>query len=481
MMKRQYFLSIHAVFFILVFALFGCEGHFVGNREFNTSVIDAPYAMKIVQVGASGTRYLAVVNTNRLGNKKTGSLQFYSMSNPKSPSLDSDLTVSLPNDVSDFYLEDYNSGVQRLFILDRSRNKLLVYELSGGTFQTYKDNKENAVSFSLFSNPQSLVAFQYNSTNFLAINTQDVGAIEFFDLDKFQLITQLNILDYVSGLTMTDYRYDRAGHISAKLEMIARDSGKVQGISSGEQQGGGVGKIISLGGSHALLATASYTNTAVFGFRFSSFDDSSNVLWNLDAAQNGETVNGVNYPGTKESGFRGMDSDAFGNVYLSSISDNGIYKVTFDTLDNSRGSKSENTLAIDKDETSASGVSRIDINFEDDDGDSSTVRTDEVFPRLSDLAVDGQSSGQTATTAWVIGLESSDRGYDQSRIYMVDLNTPKILDVVKTTAGAFPEKLLYDQDDNLLYVANVGSNSIFIYDVSSGSTMEAISPQPLVN
>jgi len=472
---------------LLVFLLCACEDPFVGNRSFNLEKLNAPYNIKKVTIAS--TEFLAVTNTNRLAQQNDGSIHFYNLSAPRSPVLDTDLSFEIPSNVVDFYLEE---GVSepKLFLLDRNVNRLLVYRLSGGSFTPVLGADAQPLRIALYSNPISIEGFSFNGQDYLAVAVMNASTIQFVSRNDLRLLTQTDLEALVGDLgvdaaSTTDYRKDQLGNVSAFMEMSPRlklgsttQLQEIKNISSSERQGRGIGKILYLGGSTADILGISFSDTAAFGFRFSTFDNNSNLLWDLSRAENG--VTGV--AGTKEEGFRGAALDSLGNLYLSSRSDNRIYSVppsvwalNREPSGQSRGTARRNTHTVFGSLTPVSGqptteaylnVRKIDVDFDSEDADAETIAGDANFPRLSDLVVNNQTGSLAATRAWVIGLESKDRGYKRSRIYAVDLDNPQILDVEAFNAGDSPQKLLYLEASSLLFVSFLNGDRLDIYDVS---------------
>ncbi|PIR22216.1 MAG: hypothetical protein COV44_09380 [Deltaproteobacteria bacterium CG11_big_fil_rev_8_21_14_0_20_45_16] len=478
---RQIFMAL------LVLVLSACEDPFVGNRAFNIENLNAPYTMKKVTIAS--TEYLVLTNTNRLAQQNDGSLQFYNLSAPRSPVLDADLSFKIPSNVVDFYIEE---GVSepRVFLLDRNENRLLVYGLSAGSFSPVVGPDGQPLRIALYSNPISIEGFSFDGRDYLAVAVMNVSTMQFISRDDLRVLTESDLEALVGDLgvdaaNVTDYRKDRLENVSSFMEMRPRlklgsttQLQEIKNISGSERQGRGIGKILYLGGATADILGISFSDTAAFGFRFSAFDNNSNLLWDLSAAQNG--VTGV--AGTKEEGFRGAALDGLGNLYLSSRSDNKIYAVppSVWALDRepdgqARNTERRNTHTVFGGVTPISGqptteaylnVRKIDVDFDEDDSDADTVTGDAKFPRLSDLVVNNQTGASAATRAWVIGLESKDRGYNQSRIYAVDLDSPQILDVEVFNAGDSPQKLLYLDGSSLVYVSFLNGDRLDIYDVS---------------
>jgi len=452
-----------------------CEGEFAGNREFNIQVLNEPYEMKEVFVGAANDRYVAIVNTNRRSRKRTGSLQFFSLDNPESPALIEDLSLELPSNVLDFYLEPFEDGEQRLFILDRNENRILVYRWTGERFAPQLDTSGLPLSIPVFLNPVSVVGFEAFGTKFLAVAVMENSTIQFVDRSDLRVLSENNLLEYFPDLQKADYRSDLDGRVGALLETRVRGDFSAPRFGGAELSGRGIGKLIYAGGDRQVVLGVSYFRTMFYGFHFSEFDNSSNVLWDLRNAQRGVRQGENFFPGTSESGFRGASLDGAGNLYLSSRSDNRIHRVAPSVWSAPRepiqGSevRGRNSLVLGPNVVTGPGVSRVNVVFDEDP-------LEEMFPRLGDLVVDTEGVADTpATRAWVLGLESRNRGLDQSRVYMLDLEAPALLDTFEFEAGALPQRVLYLQGEQLLLASGVGSNKIYVFDVS-GDEFNLLNP-----
>lgn len=503
--------NIYCLIFLL--ALTGCEPRFVGDRPFDVQSINAPFPVKIVTLGSGASRYLAVINTNADATFQTGSLQFYDLAAASDPQKDETLSISVPSNVSDFYVEAASNGTQRLFVADRNEDKLFVYSRTSGAFSPVLDGDGNALFFDVFRNPQSLVYFEFSGKRLLAINSMNALTVQFFDLDAMSILNQDDLVGLFPDIQSSGYRFTRDGKIGALLSMRVRQPGSstddvanaLRGISRSETEGAGMGKLMmmpSTVGTEFLLIGASYTNTALFGFQFSNFDNNSNVLLNLNQAQRGyRDDNGTRFPGTNEQGFRGLAIDGNDDVWVSSRSDNGIYKFSKNLFLASRQSifgqnPGGNTLALAEDKTRLSLssadtttitidkvemqkslsevlvlpeetlVSRLDFEIEDEAGTG--PRTDDDFPRLGELQVNAAGS-----RVWVLGLEQKDgRGYDASRLYMIDSSdvaSPNLLDTETFSEGDSPQNILYSEADGIIYTSFVGSNKVGVFDVSGSS------------
>lgn len=448
--------------------LVACEGKFVGEREDNLTVINGPYTMRIQEI--SGVSYLGLMNTNFRGGTRRGSLQFYSIANPQNPVLNEDLVVGVPTNAPDFYFDEPTS---KLYVLNRNEDMLEVFELSGGSFAKQLKADGSPLRFELLRGPASILQFTSNQdgNRYLAISTQIEGSIQFFNLDTQEFYDASDLEELLGNLSgIEDLVYvGNANAVGARLEMIARDGSPLSGISSVERFGRGINELAWIGGKRDIIAAVSYTDSALFGFHFAPFDNSSNVLWNLEAFQVGYQENDERFPGTEEEGFRGLEIDGSLNIFLSSRSDNGLYKISHEFLAATRSGEGnfddENTFAFALNQQRK----RLPVDFNVDGDDK-----DNFFPRLSDLAINGTEQGQEANLAWVIGLESEDRGYPRSRLFTVaNLNSDQVTlaDSIRFPNESQPQKLLYSEQEGskTLYVALTGSDGLHVYDVSSGA------------
>lgn len=458
---------------VLSVFLMSCEPDFVGDGVVDVTKINLPYEMKEVTI--AGDPYLGVVNTNYKPifdpPLLTGSLHFYDITNPNQISRNETLDLEIPSNASDFGLVTLNSGVQRLVVLDRNENEILLYDLIGGEFERVERLDGLELVIDTFANPQSLVAFtgEPNNTAYVAVLCQSGGTVQFFNVEETRNFDDEDLDELAEEIGETNPNDGRStiefisqtDRVGASFEMLEKSGIKLSGISSREARGRNIGKLMSFdgGANGPVLVTASYTDEALFGFRFNAFDNTSNLLWDPNIAINGQGTT----QGTKEQGFRGMDMDDNGVILLSSRAENSLYRVPFAQVNQDR-SNGRNTTFFGRDETDY----RLDLSFDSDP-------TDKVFPRLSDLVVrpDG-------TRTFVIGLESRDNGFDQSRVYLVGLDDPDNPQLLDTTAeadfeaGDRPQKLFYDADSDVLIVAVTDANRLQVYDVS-GDTFSLIS------
>jgi len=450
--------------------LSGCEGEFAGNRPFDLTKLNRPYGMRWVKVG--GTDYLAVTNTNALGDQSSGSMQFYTVDETSGFSLNQNLSFAIPNNVLDFY---YDETLDRLFILDRNQNRVLVYERDGNGFFPRKE-KGKIVEIPLLGNPVSLTPWIRDASTpdaapYLAILTEGSGSIQFLNRESLHLfnLDDLKQLDEkVHGKNNTSIRTlfqgTRVNQIGAFLKLRSRTStDAIRDISSGEAEGRGIGKIltpIATSNNNPYFVVASFVDEAIFGFRFYDFDNISNLLFNPRTAIRGTT--GIK--GTKEDGFRGMDRDASDNFYFTCRSNNKLYQIPASAFTANRTAGTNgNTTAFAQDKN---GGFMKDITFGGQGVDVSVGR----HPRLGDIAVNGQGgsdpSGSLATRAWILGLENEKRGSSLSRVYSVNLGTSEVSEIVTYPADVFPQKLIYEPQKELLIVAGTNANRLYLYDVS---------------
>jgi len=455
--------------FVLLAGLFlmglsGCEGEFAGNRPFDLKKLNRPFGMRWTTI--EGARYLGVTNTNGGGLASSGSLQFYDLSSDNFV-LKEEISLAIPSNVLDFYFDD---DLDRLFILDRNENRVLIYELAGGSFVPRKDAKGSPVSIELMGNPISLTEWTRDFTDptqasYLAILTEGTGSIQFLNRESLDLF-DLNDFKELPGAKASPNSIKVQGtqvnQIGALLQMEGRTSrDRLREISGGEAAGRGAGKILAqttLVQNNPLFVVASFLDEAIFSFRFYDFDNISNLLFNPRTAIRG--AKGVK--GTKEDGFQGFDRDLANDFYFSLRSNNLIYKVPGSELSRERDSTSKgNTTVLAQDE---GGDFEKNISF----GGSGVNPAIGRFARLGDLVVNGQgaNSGGSATRAWVLGLEDDKLGATQSRVYSVDLGSDSVSEIETFPENTKPQKLIFDPIGLRLIVAATGSDRLYLYDVS---------------
>lgn len=464
---------------LIVLSLTGCEPSFVGNRALNITDLNAPLEMQQVELGAAADPYLVVASTNSFANFQTGAIQFFSLANPLAPTPEANLNFSVPSNVVGFYVEPYDADEdrQRLFLLNRNTDKLLVYSRSAtGSFGALLNPDGTQQSFDTFSNPVDLEAFSHDGVDYLAIASLSTQTIQFFDRTNFRMLNA-EVIEDQFGLRVSGYRSDREGKAGALLEGIAREDlggnfrDEIRGVSSLGQAGAGIGKILSLPSTaESVLVGVNFLDTIVHGFWFRDFDNAANVAWELTDSQNGFESGGVDFEGTREVGFRGADVDNQNRVYLSSRSDNGIYRVTASVFQTPRQDlgqdRNPNTFALNQNKTTATGIERLNLEIEDADNDDSTVRTDKFFPRLGDLQV-----SENGAKVFVMGLADDDRGYSNSRLYSLDatdFSNPSITQVVGFETAFREGSILYWEASNVLYLASSDDSRIYVFDENNG-------------
>ncbi len=442
---------------LFLFGLNGCEGDFAGKRPYDIVSLNNPYEMKIVRVG--GTTYLALLNSDAKNIKRTGSLQFYSLTNPAAPVLVESLTVELPSNVGDFII--YGDS---LYIAERNTAKILVYDYVSGVFSPRLSGGKG-VSIQMPANPQRLGVFVRtgDGVSLLAVVCQSAGTIVFVRLDTLAYVTSPETTAETSDVRLTN------GIRGAGFNLIPRQVEQANiddplYIGGGEALGGGINGIEYLGGTYQTIVTASFMNSAIFGYRFSTFENASNFAWNFQSARDGYTENSTVYPGTGQNGFRGLVSDAAHNVYATNRSNDRVIvmsRADFET--DKSGVRNTRGYPID-----GEGGKFIDVVFDDD-------LTDTTFPRLGDLVVNNSREdleaglvvdGTAATLAWVLGT-------GVSKVYRIDLSVPSVTHT-SVQLGSLPQRILYYSAANRLYVANTISHSVSILDADDLSVLNTL-------
>ena len=411
MFSRDFILSL-----LMLVSITGCEGQFAGNRKFDIDIVIGTMQMKLCSVGA--VELLCVVNTNYQYKAQTGSIHFYSLANPAQPvPVTTPAKLELNSNVSDFEVTQVN-GNDVLFVLDRNGNRLLVYDLTGGSFVA-REESGAAVKVDLPQNPQSIQAFQRSSDSktFLAITVMRGGilggSIVFLDpLD-------LSFYEPDESAAGSDVKLVQVGVPGARFFMSPRKtyddpsnpgSKLVDRLNIGvsNQVGVGLSKAVFLGGANDLFVMPNFLASAVHSFRFSSFQNMSNVAWNLRQWRDGAKLSdGSVLAGSREAGIRGVDIDNLSNVYVSNRTDNQIYKIpasVFETDEDDDAGTIRNTTGFKE--------NIRDHVLETYPGSGETLEfdsnlSDSVFPRLGDLLADKTGAGLAAQTLWVIGIHDS--------------------------------------------------------------------------
>jgi len=450
MMKNHSRLSLLLVFSVLAFFVHGCEGTFVGKREFDVKSINGPATMKITPP-LNGTTYLAVLNTNFHYEKVGGSLQFYSLANPVIPARVDTLTVSTPSNSSDFLIEG-----NVLYLIDRNVNQVLIYDFaSSGAFVQRLDPNGNAIILNVTGDPQRLLTFSRASDGIriLAVLCQSAGSIQFFRLDTLQAVVTPEV-DPPANI-LADTQNLGNGKVGTKFYMTPRQV-EVPGHDDNialtflETQGVGSNDLVYLGGNNELIFTAAFTTTGIFGYQFKTFFNSSNFAWDLGQFRDGYTdASGMDIPGTGENGFRGLAADGAGTIFLTSRADNGLYAVPLSILDQPKESDSRNTRGF----PANAQRFRLPINFDP----NQTFN----FPKLGQLALDcppvtGCAQNQAAKIAWIVG-------FGTNKVYRVDL-TNELLTATSADGAVdpSPQRVTWYPTAGFIYVASPAADKITI-------------------
>lgn len=471
----------------LVSVLGGCEPHFVGDRPLDLQVIHGPQRLRIVDL--SGTSYLAVLNADSRLKSASGSLQFYSLSDPNNPSLVESLSLETPRNASDFVIDG-----SQLFLADRNVNKVLVYDWTGSKFEKRIDSAtQEQTSVKVTQNPQRLVLFTRPADNLrlLAVVCQSSGIIHFIRTDTLALVNSGS----TSG-SSADLALSRTA-VGANIQMIARKKTVVTdgvsevvtehlGLSGSQKLGYGInGAVFLKVGSFSSVVTASYLAMGLFGYRLDTFQNNANLAWDLANARNGVTVNNVKYPGSEENGFRGLTLDASGNIYATSRADNGLYRIPATEFQAAKeaaegeSTAKRNTTGFDKN----SANHRILV--------LDTNTTDELFPRLGEVQVNycpditgslpAGCSSSDATVGWVLGVgeKDGDEVKVPGRVYRIDLSASPVAvshQTADTALGDSPQALLWYPQAGLLYVGNMLSNSISVLRDDNLTLVTTVNP-----
>ncbi len=446
-------------------ACVACEGPFSGNRPFELSEVNGPHQLKFISF--QGTTYLAFINTNYRFQRSAGSLHFYSLGDPSQPTLVENLSVPLPSQVSDFVI-DANG---RLIIADRSENRLIFFERSGDSWvqQTIENGDDRELKVS--DNPQRLEIFQSKTTgkDTLMVVSQSTGTPHFVDLETLQFAA------LPAGAEDSILFNDMRGadlYMEPRQEEVANEDDPILG--GGERNGYGIYSYVFLPDTtqHQVIVFASALAMGLFGFRYDSFSNSSNFTWNMERRREGYDEAGVDYPGTKDSGFRGLAVDQNGTVYASSRDDNAIYALGAshfmrDKVNDANGPvRGRNTRGFQENSTGGFLLKEFD-----------ETRTDESFPRLGELVVDCAPSvgpfdaidcdrdDGAAGRAWVLGLETK-------KVYRLAAAAGEALSssatiLASTEFDESPQGILWHPTANRLYVSVPKSSKVHVLEADS--------------
>jgi sugar lactone lactonase YvrE len=211
-----------------------------------------------------------------------------------------------------------------------------------------------------------------------------------------------------------------------------------------------------------ILITADFFDNALFGYRFESLTNTSNLAWDFPDSSDGYESAGVLYPGTKERGFRGLAVDQSGNVFASSRTDNGVYKIArteFERAKTTDTSKGRNTRGYPKNTATHRLIALDDTT------------TDEIFPRLGEIVTDCPQAvgplavtcgGAVATRAWVLGLGTQ-------KVYRIAVGAATSTASARLTGA--PQSILWHPSENILYVAEPEANRVDILDADTLSSI----------
>jgi hypothetical protein len=462
----------------LTFFQMGCEGQFAGNRAYNIQILNGNYEMKLVSL--LDTAYLAVLNTNYRFQASTGSLQFYSLANPEAPSLSADLTLELPSNTSDFQLDGTT-----LYVADRNRHRVLIYDFSGGKFSQRLDSKSEEVKIKVTDQPQKLLVFSRpsDSVKILAIVCQTTGVIHFVRLDTLEFISKSDDSSYSPDVISI------GGISGADLSAVARrtlKSGEDDPMNFPQIPAFGINQLVLLnesGKTDGIFVAASGVSMALFGFRFDRFQNTSNLSWNLPRSKDGYDENNQDYPGTGENGFRGLARDGLGNVYASSRTNNALFSIPRSEFEKDKDAISGESPARRNTRGLGDNATTYQVVNFDSDG------TDKIFPRLGVVAVNYcpnsplpppaycKVDGEAASLAWVVGLgtKDGDQVLLSPRVYRVDLASKTFISSADSALGDSPQRILWYGPSGLVYVGNAKSNTISILrdsDLSLVKTMQ---------
>lgn len=449
-MTKSSTIRLLAVVLLPAFFLGACEGKFTGDRELDLEAVNGPYSMHVVSVG--GSSYLGILNTNYRFHKKGGSLQFYSLAIPQSPVRNDVLTIELPSNVADFLVDGTT-----LYLLDRDKPRVRVYDFDGTAFQERLDSKGDPVVIKVSDNPQSIYLINRATapTKVLAVVSQLGGTIHFIQTDPLAYLADgpARPESIAPDVRLTN------GVPGARLRMIPRQeespgSNDKIDLSFSEKLGQGINGLVYLGGAHETFVTASFTSNGLFNFRFATFENSSNLAWDLRAARRGATYDdGTVLEGSDEKGFRGLAADDIGNVYATSRADNRLYIIPRTEFEREYGPDSRNTRGYPRDNQTHTSEATFDTNI-----------SDEIFPRLGDIVVETGTSA-AATRAWILA-------FGTGSVYRVDLTNNAVTE--SAVLGEFPQKLIWNSTSNLLYVAVTKSDTIKVLDADTLQVLSTI-------
>lgn len=440
----------------------GCEGNFVGERPYNIQILNGTSEMKLVNLGAKN--YLAVLNTNLQFKASTGNLQFYLLEAPASasaPSLQTSMSLELPSNVGDFVIDGTT-----LFVADRNRHHILIYDFADGKFSPRLDASSAPKFINVSDQPQRLVVFSRasDSKKVLAVLCQSSGTIHFILLETFEFISKGDTVSGTADLFVT------GGINGAQFTAYPRrtiNTDDDDPIHFPQFPSYGINQLVYLGGTEQLFVTASSLSLGLLSFRLDRFQNAANLTWNLPKSKDGVVEGTQEYPGSHENGFRGLARDGQGKVFATSRTDNSIYQIPRSEFESLKVAASGETVAR-----------RNTRGFDDDNKayllkSLDTDRTDEIFPRLGPIIVNYCASagptgckldGAAATVAWVLGYGTKEGDVVKlaPKVYRIDLGNLDVKQSSDSALGDSPQRILWNPSAALLYVANVKDSSISI-------------------
>lgn len=477
-MKRNFGFSFLGLS-VLAFAVFGCLGEerFAGSKEIDATITNGPFTIKIVTVG--GAQYLAILNTNYRANRANGSLQFFSISTNPTMSTAIDPVV-LPSNVSDF--EIINDD---LFVLNRNRSELWVYDLSGTTFSRRQKATGGDFDLDIAVNPTQMFQFTRNArpaststgATVLAIVAQSTGSISLVDPSTVTILNPANLVSGTidAGLVRGRDIYGARFYMTARIDSATGARTRL-GVGGLRRLGVGITGSLFYGyagsnvetDSDEYLVSFNALGLAAYSYNLKTFKNNSNFTWELPDWQNDKRLadNVTIRRGTKENGFRGMDKDDAGNVYLTSRTDNALYVLSKSDIIRAKDDGEANTYGFTKNERT-----RVVLDFDTD-------TTDKIFPRIGAIVVekaDYQSpnlnnDGASATLAWVASL-------GEGKVYRVNLTTSAVTHSVDV--GTSLQRLLRVNSGgvDVLYVADTREDKIYVLNPDDLSTLSTIQLQ----
>ncbi|TVQ79885.1 MAG: hypothetical protein EA369_03815 [Bradymonadales bacterium] len=470
-----------ACFFLLAVLLMGCEGSFTGDPPENPSSLlgqgalmelDGPYQVKDREF--LGQRYLIVMNTAEALRFRNGGLIFYEIEGADTFSRRAALDLKIPPFSGDFEVYE-REGAWHVFVTDRRNQRLRVFiwDAIEEEFEEALDADGNPFVFETFRNPREIILFtDQGAKDYLAISHFSSGTLQFFDLEEFRWFDQSDLVERFGSnfaQTIATVRREELVGASFRMEVENSDTMNLRGASGAQRAGFGINPGLFLGGDQSFFVYASNSASALFGFRFESFVNSANLLWNLRAEERGfRDQDGNRVEGSQERGFRGISRDGENHIFAASRADNRIYRVPSSEFDFSTN-RNQNTRAYNENAQNFALQPQEDLS--DEEENFVIDREARKFPRLGDLTVNGRLGAVAADLLWVLSYEArgaGGRGFEISRLYQLELlgDPPlyRIANSFEFAEGDAPQKLLLLEDLDRLVVSGLGSHEISVFD-----------------